>query len=319
MRRALTAVAGLGAATLAYGSLIERNAFTLRRFTVPVLEPGTAPLRLLHVSDLHITAAQKRKQGWIAGLAALQPDLVINTGDTLSDPRGIPAVMRALEPLFAFPGAFVPGNNDYYAPKPKNPMRYFVAEKTRVHGTPLPWPALATAMGDAGWLDLTHLRATVKVGGTEVALAGLDDPHLRRARYPLIAGAADASAAVRIGVMHSPERRCSPPSPATATTSCSPATPTAARSACRSGRPSSRTAASTCTGPAGCTSGTTGCGSTSARASAPTPTRRCASPAAPRRPCSPWCRGADRFQCGTTARLCWRGCPRWAAGCGAAW
>jgi predicted MPP superfamily phosphohydrolase len=38
-----------------------------------------------------------------------------------------------------------------------------------------------------------------------IALAGTDDPHLGRARYELIAGAADPSAAVRIGVTHSPE------------------------------------------------------------------------------------------------------------------
>ena len=196
---------GLGAATLAYGGLIERNAFTLRRFDVPVLAPGSSPLRLLHVSDLHITAPQKRKQAWIGSLARLAPDLVINTGDTISDPYAIPAIMDALGPLLDFPGAFVPGNNDYYAPKLKNPIRYFVPEHNRVFGPKLPWPALAGAMSSAGWLDLTHARATLKAGDVEIAVAGTDDPHLGRARYSLIAGAADASAAVRIGVTHSPE------------------------------------------------------------------------------------------------------------------
>lgn len=196
---------GLGAATLAYGGLIERNAFTLRRFDVPVLAPGSAPLRLLHVSDLHLMARQTRKQRWIRSLAALRPDLVINTGDTIADPRAIPAIMAALEPLFEFPGAFVPGNNDYYAPKLKNPVRYFVPERKRFFGPRLPWPELAAAMTSSGWVDLTHVRTTLKVGSVEVAVAGTDDPHLRRARYPLIAGPADASAVVRVGVTHSPE------------------------------------------------------------------------------------------------------------------
>src|SRR5690349_20443139 len=74
-----------GALAFAYGSLYERNAFTLRHFDVPVLEPGSAPLRVLHLSDVHILARQKRKHGWIRALAGLAPDLVINTGDTLSD------------------------------------------------------------------------------------------------------------------------------------------------------------------------------------------------------------------------------------------
>ena len=42
----------LGAAGLGYGGLIERNAFVVRRRIVPVLDPGSAPVRVLHVSDL---------------------------------------------------------------------------------------------------------------------------------------------------------------------------------------------------------------------------------------------------------------------------
>ncbi len=205
LSRFATATAGLGAAVAAYGAVVERNAFTLRRFTVPILEPGTAPIRVLHLADLHLTARQRRKQAWVCDLARLAPDLVVNTGDTIADARAIPAIMRSLEPLFEFPGVFVPGNNDYYAPKPKNPLRYFVPERTKIHGRRLPWNALATAMTESGWLDLTHRRAVVKAGDAEVALAGTDDPHLRRARYALIAGPADAAAAVRIGVTHSPE------------------------------------------------------------------------------------------------------------------
>lgn len=193
--------------TAAYGGLVERNLFTLRRFDVPVLDPGTPELRVLHISDLHLTAAQKRKQAWISDLARLRPDYVINTGDTSSDPHGIPAIMAALGPLFDFPGAFVPGNNDYYLPQPKNPARYFLPDKTGdlTGRKRMPWAELAAAMAGAGWLDLTHQRATVDVAGVSIALAGTDDPHLRRARYARIAGTADPDAAVRIGVIHSPE------------------------------------------------------------------------------------------------------------------
>lgn len=201
-----SAVVGTAAVgSLAYGSLIERNAFTLRRFEIPVLRPGTEPIRVLHVSDLHITAGQHRKHEWIRGLAGLEPDFVINTGDTLSAADAMPAVLYALEPLFGFPGAFVPGNNDYYAPVPKNPLRYFTADTKRHHGPELPWPEMAAAMADAGWTDLTHVRTIQSAGAAKMALAGTDDPHLRKARYELISGPAEPDAAVRIGVIHSPE------------------------------------------------------------------------------------------------------------------
>ncbi len=205
LSRAVLTTGAVGAAVVGYGALYERNAFTLRYFDVPVLAPDAAPLRILHITDLHITPPQRRKQEWIRGLADLRPDLVINTGDTLSAENGIPAVMRALEPLLEFPGAFVPGNNDYYVPKPKNPIRYFVPDDRPPSGPHLPWPALAAAMSSSGWVDLTHVRATVKGGSSSVALAGTDDPHLKKARYSLIAGLADAAADVRIGVIHSPE------------------------------------------------------------------------------------------------------------------
>jgi uncharacterized protein len=203
--RTAAGVAGLGAATLAYGVLVERNAFTVRQFDVPVLQPGSAPLRILHISDLHMTPNQRRKHQFVRDLAELRPDLVVNTGDTISHARAIPAIMRSLDPLFAFPGVFVPGNNDYYVPRLKNPFRYFVRRHERIRGPRLPWAELAAAMEASGWVDLTHVRAVVKAGDVEVALAGTDDSHLKRARYSLIAGPAEPAAAVRIGVTHSPE------------------------------------------------------------------------------------------------------------------
>src|ERR1700709_484395 len=131
MKRAALVTAGIAVGGFAYSAGIERNLFTLREFTVPVLTPGSAPVRVLHVSDLHLTARQQRKQAWVRDLARLQPDLVINTGDTSSHPLGIPAIMRTLEPLFEFPGAFVPGNNDYYIPTPRSPFGYFKSDHDR--------------------------------------------------------------------------------------------------------------------------------------------------------------------------------------------
>ena len=204
-RSAALGVAASGFATLGYAGLIERNAFTLRHFDVPVLAAGAAPIRVLHLSDLHLVPRQQRKIEWVRGLVDLRPDLVIATGDFMSSLDAPDTVLHALAPLFELPGAFVPGNNDYWAPVFRSPLRYFQPKHEVVHGLPLPWSALAQSMSDAGWLDLTHARTLVTVAGREVFLAGTDDPHLRRARYELIAGPADPSAAVRIGAIHSPE------------------------------------------------------------------------------------------------------------------
>src|SRR3712207_6323309 len=107
-------VTAVGGATFAYASLVERNMFTLRRFDVPVLAPDAEPLRVLHLSDLHLTPAQRRKQEWVAALAGTDPDLVVVTGDNLAHPGAVPAVLHALGPLLDYPGAFVFGSNDYH-------------------------------------------------------------------------------------------------------------------------------------------------------------------------------------------------------------
>jgi predicted MPP superfamily phosphohydrolase len=194
-------------ATLVYAGLVERNMFRLRRFDVPILAPGSTPLRVLHLSDLHLTSGQRRKRDWVRGLDRLDPAFVAVTGDFLAGSDAVEPVLDALGPLLDRPGAFVPGNNDYYAPRPKNPLRYFAPVKRPKFGRPLPWPELAEGLASAGWVDATHRRATVKADGRAVAVAGTDDPHLRRDRYSTVAGPADAAADVRIGLTHSPEPR----------------------------------------------------------------------------------------------------------------
>ncbi|MGY1591019.1 metallophosphoesterase [Geodermatophilus sp. SYSU D00708] len=203
----LASLVASGAAGVAYASLYERNRWTLRRFDVPVLPPGSAPLSVLHLSDLHMTAPQRSKQEWVASLAELEPDLVVNTGDNLAGADAVPGTLRALEPLLDRPGAFVLGSNDYYAPRPKNPLKYFKRDHKRVHGDPLPWRDLRDAMAGRGWLDLTNATGELTVGGRRIAFAGVDDSHIRRDRYDRVAGPADPTAELRIGLAHSPEPR----------------------------------------------------------------------------------------------------------------
>ena len=205
--RIAAGTAAVGTATLAYAALIERRHWTLRDVTIPVLNTGARPMRVLHISDLHMLPGQSGKQRWVRALAELDPDLVVNTGDNLAHQHAVPAVIRALGPLLDRPGVFVFGSNDYYGPKPKNPVRYLTKSKKRIRGVPLPWKDLRAAFVEHGWLDLTHVRRGFSVAGQSVVAAGLDDPHLRRDRYAEIAGQPDPSAILRLGLTHSPEPR----------------------------------------------------------------------------------------------------------------
>jgi predicted MPP superfamily phosphohydrolase len=204
-----TAVLAAGSvlAGIGYASIIERNAFVVREVTMPVLSPGSSPLKVLHISDLHMLPKQRRKQTWLRELARFEPDLVVNTGDNLSHPKAVPAVVQALGDLLSVPGVFVFGSNDYFGPRLKNPANYLTNADHRVHGEPLPWQDLRAAFTERGWLDMTHTRRDLEVAGLRIAVAGVDDPHLSRDRYDTIAGPANAAANLTLGLTHSPEPR----------------------------------------------------------------------------------------------------------------
>ena len=210
-KRSLIALAAgttaLGGATFAYASVIERNLFTLRRFDVPVLEPDAEPLRILHLSDLHMMPDQRRKQAWVAALAGADPDLVVVTGDNMSSPDALPGVLRALDPFLDLPGAFVFGSNDYRGPVWKNPLQYVFGEREYVQGVDLPHADLRAALVSAGWADLNNARTVLKAGGRSIEFVGVDDPHVDRDDYPSVAGPAAPGADLHIGVTHTPASR----------------------------------------------------------------------------------------------------------------
>ena len=205
--RALVGAAAVGAAGLAYARW-ESEAFTLRRATTPVLPPGQSPIRLLHLSDLHLVPGQRKKQAWVRSLRVLRPDAVIVTGDFLSHMDAVPHVLDTLDPLFDVPGAFVLGSNDYYAPRPINWARYLKGPSQLEPKRPmLPWGDLVDGLTTNGWLDLGNARATMKIDGREVDVRGVDDPHISRDRYDEVAGPFDSAADLTLGVTHAPYLR----------------------------------------------------------------------------------------------------------------
>jgi predicted MPP superfamily phosphohydrolase len=197
-----------GVAALGYASVIERNWFALREQDVPVLSPGASPLRVLHISDTHLTPGRHRLMAFLRSLASLAPDLVVNTGDSIASPEAVGPLLDSLGPLLDVPGAFVYGSNDLFSPKPRNPARYLWRTSTgehEVYEPDLPWEKLGEELTAAGWLDLNNRRAELTVNGMNIALAGVHDPHADKDRYDLVAGPANATADLRIGVVHSPE------------------------------------------------------------------------------------------------------------------
>jgi predicted MPP superfamily phosphohydrolase len=216
----------LGAATaaavgaLTWGVFVERTRFTVRREVLPILEPGSRSLTILHLSDLHMAPWQRRKQDFVRSLARYEPDLIVDTGDNLGHADGLAGIRRAFEPFRGVPGVFAHGSNDYHGPSFKNPFAYVLGPSRRKATAPdLDVDALNRFLeDDLGWLDVANTARAIETRGHRVEVFGTGDGHRGWDRLDLLPGAverlrenvewdAGPGATLRLGVTHAPYRR----------------------------------------------------------------------------------------------------------------
>ncbi len=208
--------AGVG---LAY---LEAHFPLVRRYDVPVAaRPGLEETRILQISDLHMFPGQQFIVDFLATIAAEEDfDFVVSTGDNLGAVSGVASLLEAVEPLLEYPGAFVLGSNDYYSPERKPWVSYLDPQHREKASTKsadvepdLPWFEVVNAMTESGWLDLTNQSATVNVpvgsgqNNATVALIGVDDPHIKRDRFPAVGEHWRDPGVLRLALSHSPYRR----------------------------------------------------------------------------------------------------------------
>ncbi len=182
----LTATAAAGAACVAYGSLIERRWYRLRRVVLPKALRGTGRLSILHLSDLHLIPGQEHRIRFLASLADLPHDLVVVTGDLLGAEDTEDLVAEALAPLTSKgrPGLVVLGSNDLFGPTFKSPLAYFTQPERRVHGAVLDTHRLLERLAEHDYHTVRNGTTVVQTPAGEVGVGGIDDPHLSTTVLP---------------------------------------------------------------------------------------------------------------------------------------
>lgn len=210
LRRAAATVGVVGAGCIAYGTLVERRWYRLRHLHLPgALRPGAErPLRVLHVSDVHLDPPQQHRVDFLADLAREPVDLVVLTGDLLGSQHAEDAVVDALAPLTASgtPGVLVLGSNDLYGPTFKHPIVYFVDPERRVHGARLDTERMLDGLARHRIRTLRNEAAVIHTAGGPVAVGGIDDPHLHATVLPDpedLRPAVD-DAVLHLGLVHAP-------------------------------------------------------------------------------------------------------------------
>ncbi|HKJ55830.1 MAG TPA: metallophosphoesterase [Nitriliruptoraceae bacterium] len=202
-------VTAAGAATLAW-SLVEAQWFTLRHVHVTgVVRSSLSPVRVLHLSDLHVARPGGRLGHFLASLADEDYDLVVATGDLLGDEGMEDEVAAMLAPLTASstPGVVVLGSNDVYGPVPRNPLRYLAGPTSDdvPTGARLDTERLVTGLQRQGWTTLRNEATSIPTPRGTVMVSGIDDPHLHATPLPNAEAIATAGhGIVHLGLVHAP-------------------------------------------------------------------------------------------------------------------
>ncbi|XCB29233.1 hypothetical protein RQN30_08210 [Arcanobacterium hippocoleae] len=130
---------------------------------------------------------QIRRKHFLHSLAAQNPDLIVLTGDLISENGAITHLLAALESFRGIPGVYVFGSNDYHAPRPKNPFSYLFKNSNLSKAKPvrrLETDRLIAGLDNLGFLNLNNAAGSISVGDWDLEFAGVDDPHIGLAKYP---------------------------------------------------------------------------------------------------------------------------------------
>lgn len=151
----------LGAATLAAAGLgdmvlIEPRRLRIETLAIPTRQGG-GPVRIVQLSDLHLSEFDGYFRTVAEQVANLSPDLIVLTGDYLEQERNIRGVTAFLRRLKAPHGVFaVQGNWEYWSRlEGENLRRHFSAAGVRL---------------------LIDERADVEIKGRPLSILGLDFP-----------------------------------------------------------------------------------------------------------------------------------------------
>jgi predicted MPP superfamily phosphohydrolase len=200
---AAAAVGSVGLLCVAYGVLVERRWYRQTSYTLRVLPPNaSAPVKVLHLSDLHFVASDAGKARFVSSLG--RPDVAVVTGDILGEPEAVETAVRALSAVRGRVASyFVLGSNDYWAPRPLNYTAYFRKERKRRKGVRSRSDDLVEQLEADGWVHLRNRKTEVSTDGVRMEVVGLDDPHIWR--HDLTVATRTHAEWVGLAVAHSPD------------------------------------------------------------------------------------------------------------------
>lgn len=146
--------------------------------------PDLKAIRLVQISDLHLKAFGNHEQGLVSQLVALQPDVVVLSGDALDRPDDLPLLQSFVKAFAPVPVLLVPGNWE--------------------HWSGLDFIGLQNMLAQSGAQLLMNERWSMARADRQLQIIGLDDFTAGRPDLQLLDTAEDDKSAFTVVVQHSP-------------------------------------------------------------------------------------------------------------------
>lgn len=142
------------------------------------------PFRLVQISDLHLKAFGQHEQDLIAKILALQPSVVVLSGDAIDRVDAIPLLLSFVQAFATVPVLLVPGNWE--------------------HWSGLDLMALQNKLSASGAKLLLNDRWSLSRGDRSLQIIGLDDFTAGHPDLQLLDPMTQGKGALTVVVQHSP-------------------------------------------------------------------------------------------------------------------
>ncbi len=204
----LAAVGALGMGALGW-ALRKAQALVIETIRVPLAsESALGGMTVLHLSDLHAKGPQTWSIGALRQLEGLDPDLVLVTGDMITQPPGLRPAARALARLQSRLGTFVTlGNHDHYHGTLGQRLTGAIGRFSHPE-------AVLRVFAEEGLNTLRNSSCRLETVSDALQLVGTDDPYFGIADLDLAYAKVDPTEPVLL-LAHSPDaarlvggRRC---------------------------------------------------------------------------------------------------------------
>jgi hypothetical protein len=160
--------------------LDDRWGYRTRRLRLPI-KGLAAPLRVLHLSDLHLLPRDRAKMAFVRRVTDDDYDFVFLTGDIAEEEAAEPLVPGLLSRPPRHGAFAVLGNHDHWRMGFGEHLRSFLTGATSGRTAFTDVTAMkARYEADGRWRVLVNEHVETHVNDQKVVIAGIDDPFTRR-------------------------------------------------------------------------------------------------------------------------------------------